>query len=48
MSDFISEQKTCPFLTAGQLDDRWITNGPTSEQEVEISVLLLHAINLSL
>lgn len=35
------------LLLSCQLDS-WITNGPTSEQKVEISFLLLHAINKSL
>lgn len=28
MPDFTSEPKTSPFLSAGQLDDRQMTNGP--------------------
>lgn len=35
------------YVLSCQLDS-WITNGPTSEQKVEISFLLLHAINKSL
>lgn len=46
--DFLAEPKyLCSFLSVGQLDS-WMTNGPMSEQKVEISFLLLHAVNKSL